>query len=136
MKSSMIIGRQQYSLVPLVLLLLCFSLVFLYPSSSKSQETRTTISETTEVESLGGGLEQHTTTTVEDVATENGTVTTGNNALLLNRGFEKSNRTLHWETEGSTNACDTCGPYGGNALQTGDEPTGGTIRQTVDIFDE
>jgi hypothetical protein len=56
--------------------------------------------------------------------------------LLLNRGFEKSNRTLHWETEGSTNACDTCGPFGGNALQTGDEPSGGTIRQTVNLFDE
>ena len=138
-KSSMTIGRQRYLSVLLLSLLLCSSLVFLSPSSSNAaegDETRTTVSETTEIENLGSGLEQHTTTTVEDVVTEGAQETTGNNSLLLNRGFEKSNRTLHWETEGSTNACDTCGPFGGNALQTGDEPTGGTIRQTVNLFDE
>ena len=138
-KSSMTIGLQRYSSELLLSLLLCSSLVFLSPSYSNAaegDETRTTVSETTEIENLGSGLEQHTTTTVEDVVTEGAQETTGNNSLLLNRGFEKSNRTLHWETEGSTNACDTCGPFGGNALQTGDEPTGGTIRQTVNLFDE
>ena len=112
--------------------------MFLSPSSSSAaegDETRTTVSETTEVEQLGGGLEEHTTTTVEDVVTEGAQETTGQ--LLNNRGFESSTNTSNvpnWNTSGSVNVCNTCGPFGGNALQTGPEPNGGTVSQSVDLF--
>ena len=138
MKSSMTIDLHQYLSVPLLSLLLCSSLVFLSPSSSKAaegDETRTTTSETTEVEQLGGGLEEHTTTTVEEVVTEGAQETTGQ--LLNNRGFESSTNTSNvpnWDTSGSVNVCNTCGPFGGNALQTGPETTGGTVSQSVDLF--
>jgi hypothetical protein len=138
-KSSMIIDRPLSLLVLLPLLLLCSSLVLLSPSSSSNaaegDETRTTVSETTEIENLGSGLEQHTTTTVEDVVTEGKSETTGQ--LLNNRGFEDSTSTStvpNWDTSGSVNVCDTCGPFGGNALQTGPEPNGGTVSQSVDLF--
>lgn len=138
-KNSMITDRKQYLSVLLLSLLLCSSLAFLSPSSSNAaegDETRTTVSETTEIENLGGGLEEHTTTTVEDVVTEGTQETTGE--LLKNRGFESSTNTSNvpdWNTSGSVNVCDTCGPFGGNALQTGSEPTGGTVSQSVDLFD-
>ncbi len=137
-KSSRTTGPSQSLAVSLPLLLLCSSLVFLYPSSSNAaegDETRTTVSETTEIENLGSGLEQHTTTKVEDVVTEGTSATTGQ--LLNNRGFESNTNTANptnWNTSGSVNVCNTCGPFGGNALQTGDEPDGGTVSQSVDLF--
>lgn len=137
-KSSMTTDPHRYLLVSLLSLLLCSSLVFLSPSSSKAaegDETRTTTSETTEVDQLGGGLEKHTTTTVEEVVTEGAQETTGQ--LLNNRGFESSTNTSNvpnWDTSGSVNVCNTCGPFGGNALQTGPETTGGTVSQSVDLF--
>ena len=137
-KSSMTTDPPRYLLVSLLSLLLCSSLAFLSPSSSKAadgDETRTTTSETTEVEQLGGGLEEHTTTTVEEVVTEGAEETTGQ--LLNNRGFESSTNTSNvpnWDTSGSVNVCNTCGPFGGNALQTGPETTGGTVSQSVDLF--
>ena len=91
-KSSMTIDRQRYLPVLLLSLLLSSSLVFLSPSYSNAaegDETRTTVSETTEVEQLGGGLEEHTTTTVEDVVTEGAQETTGN--YLTNPGFQTGN---------------------------------------------
>ena len=135
-KSSMTIGRQRYLSELLLSLLLCSSLVFLSPSYSNAaegDETRTTVSETTEVEQLGGGLEEHTTTTVEDVVTEGAQETTGN--YLTNQGFQKGN-TNGWDKSGSVNVCATCGPFGGKALQTGAETAGGTVSQTVDLFDK
>ena len=135
-KSSMTIGRQRYLSELLLSLLLCSSLVFLSPSYSNAaegDETRTTVSETTEVEQLGGGLEEHTTTTVEDVVTEGAQETTGN--YLTNQGFQQGN-TNGWDKSGSVNVCATCGPFGGKALQTGPETAGGTVSQTVDLFDK
>ena len=140
MKSLMTIDLQHYLLVLLLSLALYSSSALLYSSSSKAaegDETRTTTSETTEVEQLGGGLEEHTTTTVEEVVTEGAEETTGQ--LLNNRGFESSTNTSNvpnWGTSGSVNVCNTCGPYGGNALQTGPETTGGTVSQSVDLFTE
>ena len=135
-KSSMTIGRQRYLPELLLLLLLCSSLVFLSPSSSNAaegDETRTTVSETTEIENLGSGLEQHTTTTVEDVVTEGAQETTTN--YLTNPGFQTGN-TDGWDKSGNVNVCATCGPFGGKALQTGPETAGGTVSQTVDLFDK
>tara|TARA_Y100000004_G_scaffold124575_1_gene140072 strand:+ start:115 stop:1701 length:1587 start_codon:yes stop_codon:yes gene_type:complete len=132
----MTIGRQRYLLELLLLLLLCSSLVFLSPSSSNAaegDETRTTVSETTEIENLGSGLEQHTTTTVEDVVTEGAQETTTN--YLTNPGFQTGN-TDGWDKSGNVNVCATCGPFGGKALQTGPETAGGTVSQTVDLFDK
>ena len=90
-----------------------------------------------EIENLGNGLEKHTTTTVEQTETENGTVTTPQ--MLQNRGFESSTNTTtapNWNTSGSVKVCNTCGPFGGNALQTGPETAGGTASQTIDLFDK
>jgi hypothetical protein len=59
--------------------------------------------------------------------------------LLTNPGFESSTNTSNvpgWDMSGDGFVCDTCGPYGGNALQSGGEPDGGTASQTVDLFDE
>ena len=120
----------------LVVSLLVALLVLVYPSYSNAaegDETRTTVSETTEVEQLGGGLEEHTTTTVEDVVTEGAQETTGN--YLTNQGFQQGN-TNGWDKSGSVNVCATCGPFGGKALQTGPETAGGTVSQTVDLFDK
>ena len=102
-KTAKTIGRQRYLSELLLSLLLCSSLVFLSPSTSNSaegDETRTTVSETTEVEQLGGGLEEHTTTTVEDVVTEGAQETTGN--YLTNQGFQQGN-TNGWDKSGSVN---------------------------------
>ena len=60
--------------------------------------------------------------------------------LLTNPGFEASTNTENvpgWDTSGEGFVCDTCGPYGGNAIQSGNESTGGgTVSQTIDLFDE
>jgi hypothetical protein len=121
--------------------LLVVSCVLVYPSYSNAQDVGpnggTIISEETEIENLGNGLEKHTTTTVEQTETENGTVTTPQ--MLKNRGFESSTNTTtvpDWTTSGSVKVCDTCGPFGGNALQTGPETAGGTASQTIDLFDK
>ena len=121
--------------------LLVASCVLVYPSYSNAQDVGpnggTIISEETEIENLGNGLEKHTTTTVEQTETENGTVTTPQ--MLKNRGFESSTNTTtapDWTTSGSVKVCDTCGPFGGNALQTGPETAGGTASQTIDLFDK
>ena len=95
----------------LVVSLLAALLVLVYPSYSNAaegDETRTTVSETTEVEQLGGGLEEHTTTKVEDVVTEGAQETTGN--YLTNQGFQQGN-TNGWDKSGSVNVCATCGPF-------------------------
>ena len=110
-KSSMTTDLPQYLRVllywVLVVSLLAASLVLVYPSYSNAaegDETRTTVSETTEVEQLGGGLEEHTTTTVEDVVTEGAQETTGN--YLTNQGFPQGN-TNGWDESGSVNVCAT-----------------------------
>lgn len=139
-KSSTITGPLRYlqglpSWV-LVASLLVVLLALVYPSSSNAaegDETRTTVSETTEIENLGGGLEQHTTTTVEDVVTEGAQETTTN--YLTNPGFGTGN-TNGWDKSGDVNVCTTCGPFNGKALQTGHETAGGTVSQTVDLFDK
>jgi len=130
------LGRSQ-----LAATLLVVSCVLVYPSYSNAQDVGpnggTIISEETEIENLGNGLEKHTTTTVEQTETENGTVTTPQ--MLKNRGFESSTNTTtvpDWTTSGSVKVCDTCGPFGGNALQTGPETAGGTASQTIDLFDK
>jgi len=139
-KSSMTTDLPQYLRVLLYWVLVVSSLaallVLVYPSYSNAaegDETRTTVSETTEVEQLGGGLEEHTTTTVEDVVTEGAQETTGN--YLTNPGFQTGN-TNGWDKSGSVKVCATCGPFGGKALQTGPETAGGTVSQTVDLFDK
>ena len=125
----------------LVATLLVASCALVYPSYSSAQDVGpnggTIISEETEIENLGNGLEKHTTTTVEQTETENGTVTTPQ--MLKNRGFESSTNTTtapNWDTSGSVKVCNTCGPFGGNALQTGPETVGGTASQTIDLFDK
>ena len=89
-KSSTTTDLPQYLRVLLYWVLVVSSLavllVLVYPSYSNAaegDETRTTVSETTEVEQLGGGLEEHTTTTVEDVVTEGAQETTGNYLSLI-----------------------------------------------------
>ena len=127
--------RESLSWVLVVSLLVALH-ALVYPSFSNAaegDETRTTVSETTEIENLGSGLEQHTTTTVEDVVTEGAQETTGN--YLTNQGFQKGN-TNGWDKSGSVNVCATCGPFGGKALQTGPETAGGTVSQTVNLFDK
>ena len=69
----------------------------------------------------------------DEVVTEGDQETTGN--YLTNQGFQKGN-TNGWNTSGSVNVCATCGPFGGKALQTGPETAGGTVSQTVDLFDK
>ena len=71
----------------LAVTLLGASLAFLFqPSSSRAQTISETLSETTTVESLGGGLELHTTETVTRETTIGDEETTNN--YLLNPGFE------------------------------------------------
>lgn len=123
----------QYSVVwlwALAVTLLGVLLASLFLSSSSNAQT--IVSETTEVENLGGGLELHTTTTVEETVTKGETETTNN--YIKNPGFQDGT-TNNWTTTGSVNVCNTCGPFGGKALQTnGEESQGGTISQTVDLF--
>ena len=122
---------------------LVFLLVLVYPSYSNAQEVGpnggTIVSEETTVESLGGGLEVHTTTTVEEVTSESTSTVTSKN-YLSNPGFEASTNTTtapNWSTSGSTFIGDTCGPGGGNCLETGNQSTGGgTAKQTVDLFNQ
>ena len=135
---SLCLGSGRSGLVVTLLVACC---VLVYPSYSNAQDVGpnggTIISEETEIENLGNGLEKHTTTTVEQTETENGTVTTPQ--MLQNRGFESSTNTTtapNWNTSGSVKVCNTCGPFGGNALQTGPETAGGTASQTIDLFDK
>jgi len=122
---------------------LVFLLVLVYPSYSNAQDVGpnggTIVSEETTVESLGGGLEVHTTTTVEEVTSESTSTVTSKN-YLSNPGFEASTNTTtapNWSTSGSTFIGDTCGPGGGNCLETGNQSTGGgTAKQTVDLFNQ
>ena len=56
--------------------------------------------------------------------------------LLKNRGFEDSTNTTtvpEWTVEGDGYVCNTCGPFGGNAVMT--DKRGGAISQSVDLFD-
>ena len=56
--------------------------------------------------------------------------------LLQNRGFEDSTNTTNvpeWTVEGDGYVCNTCGPWGGNAVMT--DKRGGAISQSVDLFD-
>ena len=56
--------------------------------------------------------------------------------LLKNRGFEDSTNTTNvpeWTVEGDGYVCNTCGPWGGNAVMT--DKRGGAISQSVDLFD-
>jgi len=62
--------------------------------------------------------------------------------LLNNKGFEANTNSTspsNWTKNGDAYVCNTCGPYGGNALKTGNEssdPQGGIVSQTVDLFNE
>ena len=131
----------QYSVVWLLALavtLLGVSLVFLFPSSSSNAQTLSeTLSETTTVESLGGGLELHTTETITREVTIGDEETTNN--YLLNPNFESNtgNNPANWTVEGgSVRVTNTCGTPNG-CLQTGSQTTGGgTVSQTVDLFDK
>ena len=134
----------QYSVVwlwALVVTLLGVSLASLFlSSSSNAQEVGpnggTIVSEETTVQSLGSGLEVHTTTTVEEV-TESVTTTTTTEGepttvvspnLLENPGFQDSSNTTNvpdWNTTGGVFVGATCGPGLGKCLQTGNETTGG-----------
>lgn len=68
------------------------------------------------------------------------TETTSN--VLSNPGFESNTNTgspTNWTVEdGQVFICDRCGPFGGNALTTGNEGThgGGTVSQTIDLLDQ
>ncbi len=146
----------QYSVVwlwALVVTLLGVSLVSLFlSSSSNAQEVGpnggTIVSEETTVQSLGSGLEVHTTTTVEEVTesvtttitTEGEPTTVVSPNLLENPGFQDSSNTTNvpdWNTTGGVFVGATCGPGLGKCLQTGNETTGGgAVSQTVDLFDE
>ena len=139
-------------------LLLLFLLLLGYPYHSKADvgdtgpNGGTVVSESTTVETtnvttenIGGGIEEttetqlHTTTTIEEVQTETTTQTTTGN-YLTNPGFESNTNTSQptgWNTTGDVNVGDTCGPAGGNCLQTGSESTGGgSVNQTVNLFDK
>ncbi len=62
--------------------------------------------------------------------------TTTSGQLLDNRGFETERNTTSpsdWTTKGGVYICDTCGPWGGNAMKT--NKTGGSVTQGVDLFD-
>ena len=56
--------------------------------------------------------------------------------LLKNKGFEDSTNTTNipeWTVDGDGYVCNTCGPFGGNAVMT--DKRGGAISQSVDLFD-
>jgi len=62
--------------------------------------------------------------------------TTTSGQLLDNQGFEDSTNTTtspNWTKKGEIYICDTCGPYGGNAMIT--DKTGGSLSQDIDLFD-
>lgn len=157
-KTLMKMINKHFSPLRVLPLLLLFLLLLGYPYHSKADvgdtgpNGGTIISETTTVETtntatenIGGGIEEttetqlHTTTTVEEVQTETTTQTTTGN-YLTNPGFESNTNTTQptgWNTTGSVNVGDTCGPAGGNCLQTGNESTGGgSVNQTVNLFDK
>ncbi len=133
--------------------MLCVSLLALvaFGHSSNAQtgpNGGTIVSEETTIQSIGGGLEVHTTTTVEEV-TESVTTTTTTEGepttvvspnLLENPGFQDSSNTTNvpdWNTTGGVFVGATCGPGLGKCLQTGNETTGGgAVSQTVNLFDE
>lgn len=81
-----------------------------------------------------------TTTTTTNTTTETHTPNTNSGHYLKNRGFEAEKNTgnpSNWNATGNVTVGDTCGPYGGNCLKTGNENTnGGTVSQTVDLFDQ
>jgi len=81
-----------------------------------------------------------TTTTTTNTTTENHTPNQSSSNYLNNKGFESSTNSTsapNWTTDGGVYVCNTCGPKGGNALQTGNETTnGGSVSQTVDLFDQ
>ena len=56
--------------------------------------------------------------------------------LLNNRGFESSTNTSNsapnWTVKGNTYICNSCGPWGGNAVKT--DKVGGTVSQEIDLF--
>ena len=56
--------------------------------------------------------------------------------LLNNKGFESNKNTTNpsnWTVKGTGQyVCDTCGPFGGNALKT--NQSGGSVSQEVDLF--
>ena len=87
----------------LAVTLLGVSLVFLFPSSSSNAQTLSeTLSETTTIESLGGGLELHTTETITREVTIGDEETTNN--YLLNPNFESNtgNNPANWTVEGGS----------------------------------
>ena len=80
-----------------------------------------------------------TTTTTTNTTTETHTPNTNSNNYLTNPGFESNTNQnpSNWSASGNVTVGDTCGPFGGNCLKTGNENTnGGTVSQTVDLFDQ
>ena len=81
-----------------------------------------------------------TTTTTTNTTTENHTPNTNSSNYLGNPGFETEKNTgnpSNWTATGNVTVGDTCGPFGGNCLKTGNESRGGgTVSQTVDLFDQ
>lgn len=100
-----------------------------------TDETTTVTTDTVEITTTTTTTEEVTTTTTTETHTEK---TTSN--YLSNPGFESSTSTTtapSWNKSGSVFVGDTCGPAGGNCLQTGNESTqGGTVTQSVDLFDK
>jgi len=80
------------------------------------------------------------TTTTTNTTTENHTPNTKSSNYLGNPGFETEKNTgnpSNWTATGNVTVGDTCGPYGGNCLKTGNENTdGGKVSQTVNLFDQ
>lgn len=81
-----------------------------------------------------------TTTNTTNTTTENHTPNTKSSNYLGNPGFETEKNTgnpSNWTATGNVTVGDTCGPYGGNCLKTGNQSAGGgTVSQTVDLFDQ
>lgn len=81
-----------------------------------------------------------TTTNTTNTTTENHTPNTNSSNYLGNPGFETEKNTgnpSNWTATGNVTVGDTCGPFGGNCLKTGNESRGGgTVSQTVDLFDQ
>jgi hypothetical protein len=81
-----------------------------------------------------------TTTNTTNTTTENHTSNTNSSNYLGNPGFETEENTgnpSNWTATGNVTVGDTCGPFGGNCLKTGNETRGGgTVSQTVDLFDQ
>ena len=69
-------------------------------------------------------------------SSSSGSDTTTSGQLLNNKGFEDSTNTTtspNWTKKGEIYICDTCGPFGGNAMKT--DKTGGSLSQDIDLFD-